>query len=499
MALTNGNYRVSVREFGPIAEAEVESRPLTVFVGPSNAGKSYLAVLIYALHRCFSGAGPGPAIADFHRRAEMDLMPSAVPSAEIEEIRSWIRAIENPDSIPPIPANIVARIRHTVEKGTGLAHHFAHSLPKYYGLPDAGGLNRHRASERTTVQLECRQTDHDSARFGFDYTGESAPVVSGQIPDSLVRSGAATRSLRRDLAEDPSRWRADDESAGRAVLRWFVSEVAADAVDPVRVIPHFLPADRGGMIRGLHGIVGNLLAGAADPDIQGTDGVPSFTVGVADFLTRMSRAGARGGPQSPKELGDLAARLEDEVLAGRVEVVRNAVGFPRFTYRPRGSDRSLSLLQSSSMVSELAPIVDTLRAGVQPGQILIIEEPEAHLHPAAQAALTRLLARVVRAGVRVVLTTHSEWVMETVGNSVSASRLPIEAKERIAGSDETLTPEEVGVWLFRAGDQTGGSTVEEIALDREVGLYPAGYDRIADTLYNNSVRISNEMRRLAGS
>ena len=39
--------------FGPIVEGRIELRPLTVFVGPSNTGKSYLAILIYALHRFF--------------------------------------------------------------------------------------------------------------------------------------------------------------------------------------------------------------------------------------------------------------------------------------------------------------------------------------------------------------------------------------------------------------------------------------------------------------
>ena len=491
MALTDGNYRVSVREFGPIAEAQVETRPLTVFVGPSNSGKSYLAVLIYALHRCFSGAGPGRAVADFHRRVKMDLMPSAIPSVEIEEIRSWIGAIESPDSIPPIPANIVDRVRRIVEKGTGLAHYFAQSLPKYYGLPDFRELHRHGASERTTIQLECGQTDHDPTRFAFDFTGENAPVVSGRIADSLVQKGAAIRSLREELAEDSSRWRTDDDSAGRAVLRWLVSQVADEAVAPVRVAAHYLPADRGGMNRGLHAIVGNLLAGAADPDLQGTDGPPSFTVGVADFLTRMSRAGAPGRLQSPKELSDLAARVEDEVLEGRVEVVRNAVGFPRLTYRPRGSDRSLSLLQSSSMVGELAPIVETLRAGVQRDQVLIIEEPEAHLHPAKQATLTRLIVRVVRAGVRVILTTHSEWVLEALGNIARAAELGEDRAEKIAGEDAVLDPEMVGVWLFQDGGRGEGSSVREIGLDPEVGLYPAGYDEVADALHNDNVRIYN--------
>ena len=46
---------ISVRNFGPIAEADLDLRPLTVFVGPSNTGKTYLSVLIYALHRIFEG------------------------------------------------------------------------------------------------------------------------------------------------------------------------------------------------------------------------------------------------------------------------------------------------------------------------------------------------------------------------------------------------------------------------------------------------------------
>lgn len=54
-ASPNGRDPVlSVTDFGPIVEANVDLRPLTVFVGPSNTGKSYLAILIYALHRFFS-------------------------------------------------------------------------------------------------------------------------------------------------------------------------------------------------------------------------------------------------------------------------------------------------------------------------------------------------------------------------------------------------------------------------------------------------------------
>jgi len=49
------SIELEVTDFGPIVEARIDLRPLTVFVGPSNTGKSYLAILIYALHKIFSG------------------------------------------------------------------------------------------------------------------------------------------------------------------------------------------------------------------------------------------------------------------------------------------------------------------------------------------------------------------------------------------------------------------------------------------------------------
>ena len=48
---------ISVKNFGPIAEGSVDLKPLTIFVGPSNTGKSYMATAVYAL---MQGAGRTP-------------------------------------------------------------------------------------------------------------------------------------------------------------------------------------------------------------------------------------------------------------------------------------------------------------------------------------------------------------------------------------------------------------------------------------------------------
>jgi AAA15 family ATPase/GTPase len=49
------NLKVSVENFGPVREGEFELKPLTVFIGPNNSGKSYMALLVHAFSQALSG------------------------------------------------------------------------------------------------------------------------------------------------------------------------------------------------------------------------------------------------------------------------------------------------------------------------------------------------------------------------------------------------------------------------------------------------------------
>ena len=179
---------------------------------------------------------------------------------------------------------------------------------------------------------------------------------------------------------------------------------------------------------------------------------------------------------------------------GEVRVDRSLTGYPTFTYRPKDWKNDLPLMRASSMVSELAPVVLYLRHVVRPGDLLIIEEPESHLHPAIQAAFARELARAVRAGVRIVMTTHSEWFLEQIGNLVRLSGLPEDNRKGVIEEDFSLRPDELGVWLFKATKRPKGSTVKEVRLDSETGLYPSGFEEVSETLYNESAAIFNRLQ-----
>ena len=81
------NVHIKVENFGPIEKAEIDLRPLTVFVGESNTGKTYLAALIYALHKTFEGLSRFPWSHDTVSSLEL-MMHDLQTSKEAEIIKA---------------------------------------------------------------------------------------------------------------------------------------------------------------------------------------------------------------------------------------------------------------------------------------------------------------------------------------------------------------------------------------------------------------------------
>ena len=78
--------------------------------------------------------------------------------------------------------------------------------------------------------------------------------------------------------------------------------------------------------------------------------------------------------------------------------------------------------------------------------ILLIENPEVHLHPAGQALMGEFMAEVAQAGVQVILETHSDHVLNGIRRAVKAGKLSCEHvsihffKPRSSDSAQVVSP-----------------------------------------------------------
>lgn len=52
------------------------------------------------------------------------------------------------------------------------------------------------------------------------------------------------------------------------------------------------------------------------------------------------------------------------------------------------------------------------------GDLFIIDEPELNLHPKSQRAFGRLVARMVNAGIKVFITTHSDYLVKELNTLI---------------------------------------------------------------------------------
>lgn len=138
--------------------------------------------------------------------------------------------------------------------------------------------------------------------------------------------------------------------------------------------------------------------------------------------------------KNPGDFAGFAEKLESVVLGGQVSVGE----YGELSYAPN-SKTALRINLSASMVKSLASLVVYLRFQAKKGDFLIIDEPEMNLHPANQRKLAQFLCELVNAGLNVILSTHSDYIIREVNHAILLKHPGMdEVKARYAYREEQL-------------------------------------------------------------
>lgn len=107
----------------------------------------------------------------------------------------------------------------------------------------------------------------------------------------------------------------------------------------------------------------------------------------------------------------------------------------------------------------LPVVVSLLKA--KPGDLLVIENPESHVHPRGQAEIGKMIAIAAMNGVQIVLETHSDHVINGI---------------RVAVKDKKITKDKVIIFYFdkqfESSEQYSKITNIEIDPNGELSEYP---------------------------
>ena len=469
---------ITVRNFGPIEKAEIDLRPLTVFVGESNTGKTYLAALIYALHQNFRGISQFPwasAVASHLSFAYRFHLPSRQEEIEKEMLKALkkLNTSGRYFKFSDLPQQMSSRSQSILTD----QENFTYELKRCFDLESASKLIRFTGSQdnEMTISLSVRDGDQTYWDFKVRTTGPTDPTITGHINPDMILLDAKDPMRRTEFNEISDVEHLFQTLSGR---RWRT------------VDSYYLPAARSGIMESRDVLATALIKRATRVGLDRLE-VSTFSGMIADFLEQLINYKKR--KRSSSRISRVAEQLETELLEGKIEVKRpTPEAYPEFLYRPDQSEEGLRMSHSSAMVSELAPLVLFLRGIVKQGDLLIIEEPESHLHPSAQTKIAKTLARLVRAGVQVVITTHSNYLLQQIGNLIREGELRKQG-ESTSDTKDYLKEEEVGAWWFHKN-----KPVTELPFDLTEGIEPEDHLDIAEDLYNRSAGLQNRIEETKG-
>lgn len=482
---------LEISDFGPIKRAKIELRPLTVFVGPSNTGKSYLAVLIYALHRALAGMIGGHEFQQRVPGTEREMSESQ--SNFIDRLISEIEFPSETKSIDLEGDALTNSLHDLVNQSDGLIQEIVRCL----GLHNPNELKRKYSSGDSEVRLVLPNGATNAS---------PTELFSEAKRGCRVKIFGPSRVSMEPLVlwDSYQRWQSAGgthihDNAAKSDLGEKIWKTAFEQLmEPMLAPAYYLPANRAGIMNYHTLVFRGLLRNATFMGPEPRAGEPMLSGVLSDFLRELlgmeeydpERQDFEIFDDSEKDFEEVAAQTESSILNGSIVTEETSlVNHPVFYYRPKGWRISIPLMNASSMVSELAPLILYLRGLVDIGDTIIVEQPESHLHAGAQIQLTNTLAALVQAGVRVIVTTHSDWVVSCLSNVVLRDRDQVGTMTgaqsgKIHGDSEAALKEsDVGVWFFGKTNERSGSTVSQLEFV-EPGRYSPDYEDYLMDLHN---------------
>ena len=464
--------KIQVQNLGPLQKAEFDLKPLTVLVGPNNSGKTWLAYLLagifgpYGLNeyvqeyveRDLADYPPldkaiekvkqkGIATIDMHAFAEAYADTYFTNVAKLAQ--SWVG-----DFMATNPAhfsNLQASVQLAGFKETLLQH--IYQFICFRDIARGSLVIRKRHNSRKLQIYTTTGDDHTTDELPTDDSSLDELLSEEDIRENIVENTMLIfhRSLYSQLYTFPTE-RATFITLSSSQRRRLIEDVESRG-DYREIIERF-----GG--RELFALT--KLFPRSDSSNQ------SMSEPICRYLSTMTsiyELDENERSRREKEASNdtrikcyiqLAELLESEILEGELYLAPPEIDPAReLEFRP-SEDIKLGISVASSMVKELAPLVLYLRYLARPGDLLVIDEPELSLHPAAQVKIIEFLALLVDAGLHVLVTTHSTYVVDQLSNLMEAStytnKQDFTEKFLLERVESFISPEKVAVYEVGNGE-----------------------------------------------
>jgi len=423
--------KIELKNIGTIKQAEIDlEKNLLIFCGPNNSGKTYVAYTLYGIHL---------NQLDLNRKNDL-----------IEPISSSL--FKEGEAIFQIELNQVKTIlkEKEIESTNQLIDFFATDQDFF----SSSSISIKSSDEEIIKKIE-------DLTFRSSFTSASYDCTLIKIPKSNTTSIKIIKTTPEAPNDDELQliYRFIASIMRRSILKAFLKDayIAPAERIAINIFSKELSINR-------NEIVDSLLE--VDTDVAVKDKLKNLkryslpirdNIRVAEDLSNLQR--------NRSDYYFLSELIEEKILKGKVNISSGG----DMQFKPANSQiKELDIHLSGSMVKSLSSLVFYFRRLANKGDFVIIDEPELNLHPDNQIIMARILARIVNAGFKVLISTHSDYIIKELNNLVRLDSKKREAKEIMDRygyeKDDLLDKDALGVYLFK--DNTAISLeVDELGFD----------------------------------
>ncbi|MHB8156097.1 MAG: AAA family ATPase [Desulfocucumaceae bacterium] len=406
---------INIYNFGPIKKFDLDfSKDLTVIYGRNNIGKSYAISMLYLILKSLTNSS------SFKRIALFMINDNQGPNKDkISDLKKKIaEASKQIDITRQINSIVADKLNEAIIDDLGI------SLRNTFGdFPNMKG----NVDENSRISLKI-------SNYEITFTiGETIRVSS--FSSGLIFKGKQSKSNVKYTTRDNKVFfylNPRNDMFGHTITH-HVQKILSEFKFAIRrkiSSIFFFPASRSGIYTAVSAF-GQIMADFSKNRYltNKTVSLPSFSEPISDYILKMHEISLK----TKKDMFvDVAKEIEQDILKGEVVYDDNK---KTMLFKPKNTTQLLEMNATSSMVAEVSPIVLFFKhiltppvnnSSNLPKAIVFIEEPEAHLHPEAQVKLIEVFSGLVGSNIKLVMTSHSNYIFNKLNNLVIGNKLTVE-------------------------------------------------------------------------
>ena len=410
--------KIHVKELGVIKEANLNlDKPLVLFCGQNNTGKTYLAYLTYAL-----------------TRLRFRISPFKISVAQLVESNFYEIHIAV-DEIYDYKKAIINDLRTSLDTIYGISEELAKQM-----FPTLE-INFENDTEQCTTKIHELELNeiitYQESKFKLKKDKSSLTLRIETITGQNY-----TELLKEDYTDLLVAARIADRIALYPISNSVIFSVERNSI---YTFSRELSLNRNLLIDQMQKLSDK------KKDIDLLDFMQSsanrYPLAIRDGLSVSNDLEAIQKTKS--DYFELGTEIEDKLLNGTILIGKE--GSVQFVTN-KNKGKKLPVHMSASIVKTLSSLIIYLKYVARYNDLIIIDEPEMNLHPDNQILLTRLFGKLLNKGFRLLISTHSDYILREFNNLIMISNTSDEvqkvAQKYAYDLSEGIKPDDVGCYYF---------------------------------------------------